>query len=299
LEFVGAGYYLFGVGGAGVDFMDIDQIRNTVICGDCLEVMRQLPDKCVDLVVTSPPYGNLRDYKGYSFDFEGIAAHLFRIVHDGGICVWVVGDEVVNGTESGDSFKQVLFFKSIGFSLFDTMIYEKSGFSFPDNSRYHQIFEYMFILSKGKPKTFNPIFDRINIESRMGGDAKRQKDGSIKYGDNGGKSQNKYGKRFNIWRYSVGGGNVSVDPIAHEHPAVFPESMAIDHVFSWSNTGDLILDPFLGSGTTAVACKRTGRDFIGIEISPAYCETARARILQAETGITVKEQKQGQKALWT
>lgn len=257
----------------------------TLILGDCLEKMKELPDKRIDLTVTSPPYDNLRDYKGYSFNFEGIAKELFRITKDGGVVVWVVGDSTVKGSETGTSFKQALYFKEIGFNLHDTMIYSKRGFAFPSNNRYHQTFEYMFVFSKDTPKTFNPIKDRKNIETRRGGDAKRQKDGSIKYGKGGGEQLSTYGMRYDIWEYSIGGGNVSDNPIAHQHPAIFPEMLAKDHILSWSNKGDTILDPFMGSGTTGVACKLLNRNFIGIELSEEYFKIAQNRINQTEQGL--------------
>jgi len=277
--------------------MTIDEIKNTVICGDCLSVMRQMPDKCVDLVVTSPPYDNLRKYNGYSFDFENIAKELFRVIKDGGVVVWVVGDETKDGDESGESFRQALFFKSVGFNLLDTMIYNKNSFRFPQPNRYHQVFEYMFVFTKGKPKTFNPLFDRKNIHTNRNSDnMKRETDGTITYRDKF--QQTEYGKRFNIWTYAIGKGGSTSDEVAFEHPAIFPESLAKDHILSWSNNGDIVMDIFSGSGTTAKMAVQTGRDFIVIDISPEYCELARARILQAETGVTVKEQKAGQKSLW-
>ena len=96
------------------------------IHGDCLEIMPTLADKSVDLTVTSPPYDNLRTYNGNSqFDFEGIAKELFRVTKDGGVVVWVVGDANINGSETGTSFRQALYFKEIGFNLHDTMIYQK------------------------------------------------------------------------------------------------------------------------------------------------------------------------------
>jgi site-specific DNA-methyltransferase (adenine-specific) len=174
------------------------------------------------------------------------------------------------------------------------MIYEKSGFANPENIRYHQVFEYMFVLIKGQPTTFNPIIDRINIEKRRGGNSVRQKDGSLlKWQDNKKVELGYYGKRYNIWRYKVGGGNIG-DEVVHEHPAAFPEDLAKDHIISWSNPDDLILDPMCGSGTTCKMAKLLGRRYIGIDISPEYCKIAEERLQAVSTGVPVKEARKGQ-----
>ena len=248
-------------------------------CENCLDTMGRMENDTVDLTVTSPPYDNLRDYNGYSFDFESIAKELFRVTRPGGVVVWVVGDATVKGTETGTSFKQALYFKETGFNLHDTMIYSKAGFANPSNNRYHQTFEYMFVLSKGNPKTFNPIKDRKNISKNRGGDCKRQKDGSMVRGNNGGLSLSKYGQRYNIWHYKIGGGNISTDRISANHPAAFPEQLSQDHILSWSNEGDTVYDPFMGSGTTAKMACHNNRKFIGSELSEEYCEIAKSRVI--------------------
>lgn len=237
--------------------------------GDCAVVLGDLSSDSVDLTVTSPPYDNLRKYNGYTFDFDTIAKELFRVTKPGGVLVWVVSDAMINGSESGTSFKQALGFKEMGFSLHDTMIYEKSGMSNPSVNRYHQVFEYMFVLSKGKPKTFNPIKDRENKyvgelgRNNVGGRCKREK----------------FGMRFNIWRFANGKNQTAKwDDVAFKHPAPFPESLARDHIISWSNPGDVVLDPFLGSGTTGKVAVELNRQFIGIEISQEYLNLATGRI---------------------
>ena len=252
---------------------------NKIIQGDCLEVMKTFPDKIVDLTVTSPPYDNLRDYKGYSFNFEGIAKELFRITKDGGVVVWVVGDATVNGSETGTSFKQALYFKELGFNLHDTMIYEKNSSAYPDKSRYSSVFEYMFVFSKGKPKTINLLADRKNRWTQsFGKSSNRQKGGSIKI-----KKQivvKDFGVRFNIWKYNTGHGYSTNDKVAFNHPAIFPDKLAQDHILSWSNKNDIVLDPMCGSGTTCKMAKINGRKYIGIEISPEYCKIANERLAQ-------------------
>ena len=246
---------------------------------DCLDGLRQLEDGCIDLTITSPPYDNLRTYKGFSFDFEGIAKELYRVTKQGGVVVWVVGDQTINGSESGTSFKQALYFKEIGFNLHDTMIYLKDSASFPDTNRYYQVFEYMFVFSKGVPKTVNLIEDRKNIwggETSYGKASYRQKDGSLKVKDK--IKVKEYGIRYNVWQISNGKGRTTKDEIAYEHPAIFPEELANDHIITWSNKGDVVMDIFMGSGTTAKMAIVNDRKWIGFEISREYCEIIEKRI---------------------
>ena len=256
---------------------------NQIICGDCLEVMKGLPDKCIDLTVTSPPYDNLRTYNGFSFNFEGIAKELFRITKQGGVVVWVVGDATINGSETGTSFRQALYFKEIGFNLHDTMIYKKHS-PYPPNVRYWQCFEYMFVLSKGKPKTFKPITQTKTKFAGYRNQTVRKKDGSIELLEGNAKDriinaqQTKQRIMDNIWEIPSGYGRSTKDKIAYKHPAMFPEKLANDHIISWSNPGDIVFDPFVGSGTTAKMALLNGRNYIGIDISEEYCEIARKRI---------------------
>jgi len=246
-----------------------------IIQGDCLVEMMKMADGCIDLTVTSPPYDNLRDYKGYTFDFEGIARQLYRVTKEGGVVVWIMADETLGGNESGTSFKQSLFFKECGFNLHDTMIWNKGTSPFQHNNRYISCFEYMFVFSKGAPKTTNLIKDRKN---KYGGSnitgTERQMDGSTKQrsGVQKNKKVKEYGARLNIWEV------VPVKANRTNHPAVFPEALARDHILSWSNEGDIVLDPFLGSGTTAKMAHNLKRNYIGIDISEEYCEIARKRI---------------------
>lgn len=246
---------------------------NKVIQGDCLEVMKTMSDCCIDLVVTSPPYDNLRTYNGYTFYFEGIAKELYRITKNGGIVVWVVGDSTIKGSETGTSFKQALYFKEIGFNLHDTMIYQKSSPPLTHN-RYEQNFEYMFVFSKGKPKTFNGIkVPRKYKDTRTDKAFGKNTDNSV---DRGFSTQNKEVLKTNVWNIFAGGG--SSDKIASKHPAIFPEKLAEDHILSWSNEGDIILDPMAGSGTTLKMAKKNNRNYIGIEISQEYIDIIKKRL---------------------
>ena len=249
---------------------------NTIINGNSADILKTFEDDSIDLTVTSPPYDNLRDYNGYTFDFETIADNLYRVTKPGGVVVWIVGDSTVNGSETLTSFKQALYFQKIGFNVHDTMIYQKNNFSNPSSNRYHQIFEYMFVFSKGKPKTFNPIKDRKNIYSQgtFGVNTSRKKDGEFSFGTR--KQNTEYGMRYNIWKGNTAGQENMCKHL--QHPAMFPLWLAKDHILSWSNKGDLVLDPFMGSGTTAVACIQTGRDYIGIEVSPEYVDLSLERI---------------------
>lgn len=253
--------------------------HNRIYNMDCLEGMKMISDCSIDLTVTSPPYGELRKYKGFSWDFEGVAKELYRVTKDGGVVVWIVSDQTKNGTESGKSFEQALYFKNeCGFNLYDTMIWDKSSPQAPTESRYYDIFEYMFIFSKGKPKALNFLEDRKNvsagskskIEIRSSREGRRLKD-EIRV-------VKEYGRRFNIWRISRGKNYTS-------HPAVFPEQLANDHILSWSNPGDIVLDPFCGSGTTPKMAMLNGRNYIGFELSEEYTKIAEQRIKEANERI--------------
>ena len=252
---------------------------NRVVCGDNKVVLAEMAENSIDLTVTSPPYDNIRDYKGYAVDMSEVAKQLFRVTKPGGIVVWVVGDSTENGSESGNSFRQALMFMETGFKLHDTMIYEKNTSSFParrDGNRYTQIFEYMFVFSKGKPKTAHLICDKENKwagHTNWGKNTQRGRDGDLVETKDI-KPVPQYSPRNNIWKYNVGKGFNSSDKESHSHPAIFPEKLAEDHILSWSNEGDTVLDPFCGSGTTCKMAKKNKRNYIGIDISQEYCTLA-------------------------
>ena len=254
---------------------------NKVYNENCLDTMSRMPDSFIDLTVTSPPYDNLRDYKGYAFNFEPIANELFRVTKQGGVVVWIVNDATVNGSETGTSFKQALYFKEIGFNLHDTMIWNKGGFSAVGSlrARYAPVFEYMFILSKGLIKSFNPIKDRENKhKQKLISKTKRLADGTTKRGISYISSD--FGQRFNIWEVSP------VRQSGQCHPAPFPEQLANDHILSWSNEGDLVYDPFMGSGTTAKMAILNNRNWIGSEMASEYCDIIQKRIDGIPTKVT-------------
>lgn len=243
---------------------------NKTHCIDNREGMKLLPDNYIDLTVTSPPYDNLRSYNGYCFDFDTVSRELYRVTKEGGIVVWVVGDKVEKGSKSLSCYKQAIHFKEIGFNMFDVIIYQKTSPSPPHKGRYFNSFEYMFILSKGKPRTTNLLSDRPNKCAGISSGiiTRREVDGtlttkkSLKISD--------YGIRTNVWTYDVGNNKSSKDKIAFKHPAIFPEKLAEDHILSWSNEGDIVMDIFAGSGTVRKMCKLTNRKYIGFEISEEY-----------------------------
>jgi site-specific DNA-methyltransferase (adenine-specific) len=248
--------------------MELNKIYNE----NCLDTMQRMPDNFIDLTVTSPPYDNLRTYKGFVFPFEKIAKELFRVTKAGGCVVWVVGDATINGSETGTSFKQALFFMDCGFRLHDTMIYYKTHSTPLTHNRYEQYFEYMFVFSKGKPKAFNPI-----LENTVRAGDKHIRTKSNKENGSAMRSRQEYSvcKETkiirNVW-------HIAPNNTRHEHPAMFPEQLAHNHIISWSNENDLVYDPFMGSGTTAKMAILNNRNYIGSEISSEYCEIIEKRL---------------------
>lgn len=262
--------------------MEINKIYNI----DCLKGLRQLSDRCIDLTVTSPPYDNLRKYNGFAWDFEGIAKQLYRVTKQGGVVVWIVGDATINGSETGTSFKQALFFMSLGFNIHDTMIYQKKNYMPLNHNRYDAEFEYMFVFSKGKPKTFNPLKQpcktagaSYNYATRSSATTKENGSAMRKRNQHMVTKDNKF--RGNIWGYDTGKNKGSKDDI-WQHPATFPEKLAEDHILSWSDENDIVLDPFIGSGTTAKMAKANNRNYIGFELSKEYCDIAEQRLSNLE-----------------
>ncbi len=254
-----------------------------ILCGDNLKVMATFPDECIDLVVTSPPYDNLRDYHGYTLDVPSMVVELWRILKPGGVIVWVVGDATINGSETGTSFRQALVFMDAGFNLHDTMIWDKGICRYPDKTRYSPCFEYMFCCSKGRPKSINLITDKVNLSpgvkiARQTG--KRAPDGTMSensaWKHDKDRRRGSWGTRFNIWH--IAPSTTQSDKPALEHPASFPEALAADHIKSWSNEGDLVLDPMCGSGTTCKMALKLKRHWIGVDVSEEYCQIARERI---------------------
>ena len=266
-----------GIGVPVTPYYDSDGIE--MYCGDNCEVMRTMPSESIDLVVTSPPYDDLRIYGGHDWDFYGVAWNLKRLLKPGGVIVWVVNDATVDGSETGNSMRQALHFRKLGLRLHDTMIWRKEGCPFPETNRYYPVFEYMFLVSKGQPSVCNQIADRNNkwAGTKVHG-TDRQVNGKTKDCNAQLRGIDRpvkdVGVRYNVWDIPHTG-----VPGA-KHPATFPEVLARDHILSWSNEGDIVLDPFNGSGTTVKMARELGRRGIGIEINEKYCEIAANRLAQ-------------------
>lgn len=246
------------------------------VVGDCVETMRGMADGSVDLTITSPPYDDLRTYNGFRVDIDSIADELFRVTSEGGVVVWNVADQTVKGSETGTSFRQALRFMEAGFLLADTMIYQKAnpGGARGSNKTYIQCFEYMFVFSRGPLRTYNLLYDRPNKAGggvRKGG-GRRNKDGSkaptLTY------EESEFGRRFNIWEIST-----TSESRKTNHPAVFPEALARDHILSWSEPGETVFDPFGGSGTTAAMARQEGRRWVSCDLSEEYAQIAVERLL--------------------
>ena len=248
--------------------LELDKIH----CGDNCDLLGKLPRECIDLVVTSPPYDDLRTYGGHSWDFFGVAWQLKRVLKPGGVIVWVVADATKDGSETGSSMEQALHFKRLGLNLHDTMIWAKDGGgAIGSQLCYTQNTEFVFVFSEGLPKAVNLLRDKPNLSAGKDKSGIGRRDANGEHKIERRTVSADFSRRNNWW---------VVPPESGEHPAVFPFSLARDHIATWSNPGDLVLDPFSGSGTTAKAAKELGRRFLGLEINPEYCAIAERRIAQ-------------------
>ena len=258
-------------------------LLNQIICTDCVAGMRQLPDCCIPLTVTSPPYDDLRTYGGYSFDFKAVAEELWRITMDGGVVVWVVGEQVKDGTETGTAARQKLHFMDLGFRC-STMIMATTRVRFPQWVRYPSIFDYAFVLSKGRPQYFHPIHDKKNNWPGQKFKWKtRERDGRIITRKHAGdKFVGLFGSRMNVWFYDVGWMKTTTDKEAFQQSALMPEKMAEDLIISWSRPGDLVFDPFSGAGTTSKMALLNGRHYLGMEVFDKYACIAERRLAKAK-----------------
>lgn len=249
--------------------------------GNAVNILRKIGQESIDMVITSPPYDNLRSYNGNADDWNDsvwrqVFQELYRVLKRGGVIVWVVSDATIKGSETGTSFKQALYAMECGFNLHDTMIWAKDTFPFPDKTRYQNNFEYMFVLSKGTPKTTNLIADRKNkwYGTKIHGTSRNSSDSLYKKSNHNRTVIKEFGVRFNVWNMPGEKKNKT------GHPAPFPEQLAADHITTWTNKGDWVLDCFMGSGTSGLAARKMDRNFIGIEIDEEYYKKAKQRIEQ-------------------
>jgi DNA modification methylase len=255
-------------------------------CEDCLEGMKRLNDNSIDLVVTSPPYDSIRDYKGFKIDLHGIGIQISRILKDGGICVMVIQDQTINGRKSGTSFRTIVDWDdNTELDIFEICIYQRSGT--PGawwNKRFRVDHEYIPIFVKGqKPQYFNK--EHMKIAPKKEG---IQKSGGARL-TNGSVSENfvsegNYKCCGTVIKYASSSQeslNKAEKKIKLQHPATFPDKLALDFIRCFTTSGMLVLDPFMGSGTTALACKNLNRNFIGFEISQEYVNIANQRVFMS------------------
>lgn len=257
----------------------VNPCLETCHCCRAEDFLTALPTGSVDMILTSPPYDNLRRYSGnWSFDFEYIARQSYRVLKPGGVMVWVVGDATIDGSETLTSMRQALYFVDVaGFRMHDTMIYKKVGVSFPENVRYYQQWEYMLVMSKGKPSTVNLQLqkNRWGGSTSWGDVIKRDTGSQLVW--KGPKTVKEYGVMSNVWEFHAGAGFGQTDDV-YDHPATFPEALAERHILTWSNPGDVVLDFFAGSGTTAKMARKHARRWLYCDISPQYAVLAEKRL---------------------
>lgn len=259
----------------------MQEILNKIFCADNIQFCREkIPSNSIDMIMTSPPYDSLRTYKGFEWNFEGLTHELYRILKVGGVVVWVVNDAVVNGRKTLTSMRQAIYFVDYaGFNMWDVMGYCKEAPQpIPASmKRYSSAYEYTFVLTKDiSPKTFNPIMEKTKWAGLVSSTGFRQPNGDVR--NTRMQKINDEKIKSNLWFYGVGFNQTTTDKFAFDHPAMYPEELVKDHVISWTNPGDIIYDPFMGSGTTAKISMMLGRNFIGTDISEEYCKIARKRV---------------------
>ena len=255
---------------------------NTIQCMDCVEGMKQLPGNSIDLVVTSPPYDNIRKYNGFAYNLHATGKEIYRILKEGGIAVMVIQDQTRNFGKTLTSFRTIVdWCDNIGFKLFECVIYRKYGSEGAWwKLRFRVDHEYMPIFLKGKkPQYFNKA--PLKIPSKHGGkvmtgSGSRRTDG--KTNPRVTRAINPMKCRGTIWNYLMAGDK---NPLKRKHPAPFPDQIPIDFIQCFCPENGIILDPFMGSGSSGVAAKKLKRKFIGFEISEEYCQIAKQRIAQA------------------
>ena len=261
----------------------INQIYNE----DCLETMGRMEDGLCDLILTSPPYDNLRRYGqertnhkrlkgGMSFDFESIAKEMTRVLKPGGVIMWNVQDQTINMSRTGSSMRQALYFMDeCGLNFWDHLIWYKTGTPFPSPHRYRSVWENMFIFSKGKPNTFNPILKRNKTAGQVRNSRKfRDHKGDFVEGFQGTPIR-EFGNEDNVWYIANGANKSYKNKLSVNHPAVMTDEIARRHILTWTNENDIIYDPFLGASTTTRVARDNNRQWIGSEIHTPYYELSK------------------------
>jgi len=252
---------------------------NKIICGDAIEIMKKFPSSSVDIVITSPPYDAVRDYKGFTFDLHATGREIHRVLKDGGVAVMVIQDQTKNFGKSLTSFKTIIdWCDSFGFKLFETVIYRKYGAEGAWwNKRFRVDHEYIPVFLKGeRPRYFNK--EHLKIPSKHGG--KTMTGGGTRL-TNGIRIATRSIKinpmkcRGTVWDYLTAGDG---SRLKHQHPATFPNQLPYDFISCFAPKNGVVLDPFVGSGTTTVAAKNLGYKYIGIDIAPEYCAIAEKRM---------------------
>jgi len=254
---------------------------NTITCGDCVEGMSKLPSDSIPLTVTSPPYDRVRNFAAW--DFDRVAEQLYRVTMPGGVVCWVVQDGFEKGRRTCTSFKQALRFFGLGFWMWEVLIVVVKSYQLPTTGRYVSLFHYCFVMSKGKPRKVNVLRDKPNKCAGMmkRNWHRRSPDGSMRKGVLP-QPIAQYGLRGNVWEYAGGYGSTTKDKYAFAHPALMPEKLARDLILSFSSPYDMVLDPFMGAGTTAKMALLNGRRWLGFEIDDEYVAIASERLRNAE-----------------
>jgi site-specific DNA-methyltransferase (adenine-specific) len=253
---------------------------NQILQTDCVQGMQQLPDCCIPLTVTSPPYDHFRAYGGHRFDFEAVAKELWRITMKGGIVVWVVQDQVVKGSFTGTKHRQAIYFQELGFGIHNELTMVTLNSRIPQKVRYTPTSHTAFVLAKGHPRAVNLLRDKPNKQAGMYKPtwSRRTREGNRETGSYG-KEVARFGLRSDVWVYLVGNNVTTTD--GTKHPALMPEEMAEDLIVSWSRPGDLVFDPFAGAGTTCKMAMLNHRHYLGMEIHEPYVHVAKARLVLA------------------
>ena len=259
-----------------------------IIHADCSKSLPGKFENKVDLILTSPPYDDLRNYGGHKFDFDSVADALIPCLKEGGVLVWIVADAIRDGGETGTSFRHALGFLDRGLKLHQSLIYQKHCPLHLSTNRCLKNKENMFVFSNGKPKTANILKDRVNLTVGMGKEKSRgmargkpNDPDAIKDVEEKGYKVHQFSKRHCIWKYRVGyrlSCSNEESKFVFNHPAIFPLKLAEDHIKTWTNEGDLVLDPMAGSGTTLRAAISLNRKAVGIEIHKPYCKLIEKRM---------------------